>query len=64
LEKRSSKFAKLFGEKSLCVARRLLIEAQQGEEDPEIQTVISKRIKAIDAEQPCPEEKRHETITS
>lgn len=49
LEKRSSKFAKLFGEKSLPTAKKLLVEAQHQEEDPEIQTVIHRRIKDIDA---------------
>ncbi len=53
LEKRSSKFAKIFGEKSLFMAKKLLIEAKKHEEDPEIQTVISRRIKAIDAKQEC-----------
>jgi hypothetical protein len=51
LEKRSSKFAKLFGEKSLPTAKKLLEEASQQEDDPEIQTVIHKRIKDIDAKQ-------------
>ena len=49
LEKRSSKFAKLFGERSLHVARKLLVEAFRKEEDHEVRTVINKRIKAIDA---------------
>jgi hypothetical protein len=48
LEKRSSKFAKLFGVKSLSVAKKLLVEASDSEDDPEIQEVISKRIKDID----------------
>jgi hypothetical protein len=64
LEKRSSKFAKLFGERSLHVAKKLLVEAQQKEEDPEIQTVIKKRIKAIDAEQPCLQSGGHEAVSS
>ena len=51
LEKRSSKFAKLFGEKSLCMAKKLLVDAWHSEEDPEIKTVINKRIKAIDQKQ-------------
>jgi hypothetical protein len=54
LEKRSSKFAKLFGEKSHCTAKKLLIEAFHKEDDPEIRRVIDKRIKAIDAEAPRP----------
>ncbi len=52
LEKRSSKFAKLFGNRSLPVAKKLLEEAAHHEEDPEVQTVIKKRIKAINDEQP------------
>ncbi len=51
LEKRSSKFAKLFGEKSLCMAKKLLFDAQHNEDDPEIKTVINKRIKDIDSKQ-------------
>ncbi len=51
LEKRSSKFAKLFGEKSLSTAKKLLLDAVHHEEDPEIKTVIKKRIKDIDAKQ-------------
>jgi hypothetical protein len=54
LEKRSSKFAKLFGEKSFCTAKKLLVDAFHSEDDPEIRTVINKRIKDIDAKQPCP----------
>ena len=54
LEKRSSKFAKLFGEKSLCMAKKLLVDAGRNEDDPEIKTVISKRIKDIDSKQECP----------
>jgi hypothetical protein len=50
LEKRSSKFAKLFGEKSLCLAKKLLVDAWRSEDDPEIKTAINKRIKAIDSE--------------
>jgi hypothetical protein len=55
LEKRSSKFAKLFGEKSLCMAKKLLVDAWRSEDDPEIKTVINKRIKDIDSKQECPE---------
>jgi hypothetical protein len=54
LEKRSSKFAKLFGEKSLCMAKKLLVAASRSEDDPEIKTVINKRIKDIDSKQECP----------
>lgn len=49
LERRSSKFAKLFGPKTLPTARTLLEEAVRNEEDPEIREVIKKRIKDIDA---------------
>ncbi|MGO8807345.1 MAG: hypothetical protein ACLQO7_12225 [Candidatus Bathyarchaeia archaeon] len=48
LEKRSSNFANIFGEKSLCVAKDLLVEAKHVEEDPDIQKAIGKRIKDID----------------
>jgi hypothetical protein len=54
LEKRSSKFAKLFGEKSLCMAKKLLVDARRSEDDPEIKTVINKRIKDIDSKQELP----------
>ncbi len=53
LEKRSSKFAKLFGTKSLPTARQLLVDASHQEEDPEIKTVLKKRIRDIDAKQEC-----------
>jgi len=53
LERRSSNFAKIFGEKSVCVAKNLLDEAKHSEEDPEIKKVINKRIKAIDLKQNC-----------
>jgi hypothetical protein len=56
LEKRSSKFAKLFGEKSLCMAKKLLVDAWHSEDDPEIKTAINKRIKDIDSKQECPKE--------
>ena len=55
LEKRSSKFAKLFGEKSLCMAKKLLLDAKHNENDPEITIAINKRIKDIDSKQECPE---------
>ncbi len=54
LEKRSSKFAKLFGEKSLCMAKKLLVDAWHCEDDPEIKTVITKRLKDINSKQECP----------
>jgi hypothetical protein len=57
LEKRSSKFANLFGEKSLCVAKKLLVEASDSEDDPEIREVISKRIKDINVKHECTETK-------
>jgi len=49
LEKRSSSFAKIFGEKSLSVAKKLLVEARPEEKDPEIQKVINKRLKDLDS---------------
>jgi hypothetical protein len=49
LEKRSSNFAKIFGDKSLCTAKNLLVEAKHREEDPDIQKVITKRIKEIES---------------
>lgn len=55
LEKRSSKFAKLFGEKSLFMAKKLLLDAKSNENDPEITTIINNRIKDIDSKQECPE---------
>ena len=55
LEKRSSKFAKLFGEKSHAMAKKLLVDACRREDDPEIKLIIKKRIKDIDAKQePAP----------
>ena len=48
LEKRSSNFARIFGERSLGVAKNLLVDAKHVEDDPEIQRVISRRIKEID----------------
>ena len=49
LERRSSKFAKLFGEKSLGMAKKLLVEAWHSEDDPEIKTAINKRIKDLNS---------------
>jgi len=54
LEKRSSKFAKTFGPKSLALAKRLLVEAGKKEADPQIKKVINKRIKDIN-KQECDE---------
>jgi hypothetical protein len=54
LEKRSSKFAKIFGEKSLSLAKTLLLDAKHNEHDPEITFIIDKRIKAIDSKEECP----------
>jgi len=51
LEKRSSKFAKMFGEKSLFTAKKLLVEARRHEDDPQIKTALNKRIKEIDTQQ-------------
>lgn len=51
LEKRSSNFAKIFGDKSLFTAKNLLVQAKDGEDDPDIQKIISKRIKEIDSKQ-------------
>lgn len=48
LEKRSSNFANIFGEKSLRIAKDLLVEAKHEEDDPEIQKALNKRIKEID----------------
>jgi len=53
LEKRSSQFAKTFGPKSLALAKRLLVEADKKEDDPQIKTVINKRLKDIDNKQLC-----------
>ncbi|MGD6932701.1 MAG: hypothetical protein ACQCN5_00655 [Candidatus Bathyarchaeia archaeon] len=53
LEKRSSKFAKTFGAKSLNVAKQLLVEADETEDDPQIKKVIGKRIKALDGKSEC-----------
>jgi hypothetical protein len=58
LEKRSSKFAKMFGEKSFSMAKKLLIDAAHREEDPEIQTIINRRIKDIDSKQRHEHEKQ------
>jgi hypothetical protein len=55
LEKRSSNFANIFGEKSICQAKKLLLEAKHREKDPEIIKVIDKRIKDIDLKNVCPE---------
>jgi hypothetical protein len=54
LEKRTSQFARIFGSKSLCLAKKLLLEASQKEGDPAIKKVITKRIKDIDLKQECP----------
>jgi len=54
LEKRSSKFAKLFGPQSHDMAKKLLIDASHREDDPEIKNLIIKRLRAIEAEQQPP----------
>lgn len=51
LEKRSSNFAKIFGGKSIHVAKDLLVDAKCQEENPEVQRVIKKRIKDIELTQ-------------
>jgi hypothetical protein len=48
LEKRSSNFSKIFGERSVCTAKKLLIEAKHSEDDPDIQKVITKRMREIE----------------
>jgi hypothetical protein len=53
LEKRSSKFAKTFGPKSLTLAKRLLVEADRKEDDPQIKKIIGKRIKDLDNKIEC-----------
>jgi len=55
LEKRSSIFAKLFGEQSLYTAKKLLLDAKHNEDDPEITTVINKRIKDLESKQVSPQ---------
>jgi hypothetical protein len=62
LEKRSSKFAKLFGEKSLSMAKKLLVDAKHNEDDPEIKTVINKRLKDLDLKQENPSDSCPEKI--
>jgi hypothetical protein len=51
LEKRSSNFAKIFGEKSVPTAKNLLTEAKDSEDDPAIQKVINKRMRDITLKQ-------------
>lgn len=51
LEKRTSTFAKIFGEKSVHTAQKLLVEARRRERDPEIRKLITKRMKDIDLKQ-------------
>lgn len=53
LEKRTSQFGQIFGEKSLSLAKKLLTDACQGEQDPQIKKVIDKRLKGIDSQQTC-----------
>jgi len=50
LEKRTSKFAKIFGGKSLHIAKNLLVEAKDEEENSGIRRVIEKRIKDIESQ--------------
>lgn len=49
LEKRTSSFVKIFGGKSVHVAKNLLVKAKDEEENPEIIKAIDKRIKDIEA---------------
>ena len=49
LEKRTSDFAKIFGSKSVHVARNLLVETKDEEENLEIIKVIDRRIKDIES---------------
>jgi hypothetical protein len=58
LEKRSSKFAKTFGPKSLTLAKNLLVEADKKEEDPQIKKIIIKRIKDLDSKGECVGQRR------
>jgi hypothetical protein len=37
------------------LAKKLLLDAKHNEDDPEITTIINKRIKDIDSKQECPE---------
>ena len=40
--------------KASAMAKKLLVDAWHSEDDPEIKTVINKRIKDIDSKQECP----------
>jgi len=51
LEKRSSNFAKIFGAKSLNLAKNLLVEAKDQEENPEIKRALDRRIKDFKSKQ-------------
>jgi hypothetical protein len=44
----------MFGEKSLAIARKLLLDAAHHEDDPEIKTVIKRRIKDLETKTDCP----------
>jgi len=46
--KQSSAFAKIFGESSLQMAKKLLTEALEMEDDSEIKTEIAKRLKLLE----------------
>jgi hypothetical protein len=46
--KQSSAFAKIFGDESLKMAKKLLTEALEAEDDSEIKTEIAKRLKLLE----------------
>ena len=50
--KQSSAFAKIFGDTSLQMAKKLLTEALETEDDSEIKTEIGKRLKLLEPKQP------------
>lgn len=50
--KQSSAFAKIFGDQSLQVAKKLLTDAMENEDDSEIKTEIEKRLKLLEPKQP------------
>ncbi len=50
--KQSSAFAKIFGDQSLQVAKKLLTDALENEDDTEIKTEIEKRLKLLEPKQP------------
>ena len=50
--KQSSAFAKIFGDQSLQVAKKLLTDALENEDDTEIKSEIEKRLKLLEPKQP------------